>query len=227
MNIGVLVVSPPCFMQFLLNRGEILTVQSDNVVASAWMDNKIFTVMSVGWDPTKVVTVLRTTKDGTRKPFPCPAACADYNKFMGGVDRGDQLRGYYHNQVRSRKFYKYIANFMFGVAVTNAFILYRIKNPGKNTKLKKFREVLAVQLTKNYCTRRTAGRKSHIIQPLPYQHFPRKTPNETGRKRGRCVLCQESKIRADTPWKCMDCGVWLCHQGTEDDCFLKWHKKNI
>ena len=29
-----------------------------------------------------------------------------YNRFMGGVDMADQLRGYYHVRMKCRKFYK-------------------------------------------------------------------------------------------------------------------------
>ena len=42
---------------------------------------------------------------------------------MGGVDRGDQLRGYYHVRLKCVKNYKYIFWFLFEVAVTNAYIL--------------------------------------------------------------------------------------------------------
>ena len=89
---------------FLL-RGESTSVQSHNVVASCWLDRKTVTVMSTGYDPAKIDTVLRTQKDGTRIPVPCPTACAEYNKYMGGVDHGDQLRGYYHVRMKCRKFY--------------------------------------------------------------------------------------------------------------------------
>ena len=44
---------------------------------------------------------------------------------MGGVDRGDQLRGYYCCRTKSRKFYKYIFYFLLDVAITNAFILMK------------------------------------------------------------------------------------------------------
>ena len=45
-----------------------------------------------------------------------------YKKFMGGVDRGNQLRGYYSCRTKSRKFYKYIFTFLLDVAITNSFL---------------------------------------------------------------------------------------------------------
>ena len=57
--------------------------------------------------------------------MPCPEAIISYNKFMGGVDRGNQLRGYYSCRMKSRKFYKYFFYFLLDVAITNAFVLYK------------------------------------------------------------------------------------------------------
>ena len=107
------------------NRGESKTMQTGMVTASSWMDNKCVTVMSTTSQPAATGTVLRCQKDGTRVSVPCPEAIINYNQKMGGVDRGDQLRGYYNCKVKSRKFYKYIFYFLLDVSITNAFILYK------------------------------------------------------------------------------------------------------
>ena len=70
-------------------------------------------------------SVLRRQKDGTRIPVPCPQSIIDYNNFMGGVDRGDQVRGYYSCRTKCRKFYKYIFHFLLDVTITNAYILQK------------------------------------------------------------------------------------------------------
>ena len=108
------------------------------------MDRKVVTVMSTTSQPSAIGTVLRRQKDGTRISVPCPEAIIIYNRYMGGVDRGDQLRGYYNCKVKSRKFYKYIFYFLFDVSITNAFILYKNfrSSPTFNT-IKKFRLQLA------------------------------------------------------------------------------------
>lgn len=205
-----------------------MTVQSDNVCASAWLDNKVVTVMYSGWDPEETKSVLRTQKDASRKALPCPAACADYNRYMGGVDHGDQLRGYHHLRMKSRKFYKYVANFLFDTAVTNSFILHRRAYPQLKLTIENFRKSLAEDLIGEYCTRRRAGRAGGLVsRQIPFRHFPmRIPPSNQSRKRGRCALCQEQHKRRDTQWYCEECKVWLCYDGTRNTCFIPWHLRN-
>ena len=202
------------------------------MTASAWMDRKVVTVMSTTSQPSAIGTVLRRQKDGTRILVPCPEAIIIYNRYMGGVDRGDQLRGYYNCKVKSRKFYKYIFYFLFDVSITNAFILYKnfCSSPTFNT-IKKFRLQLARELIGRYTTRCRADPGGGVICPLPLQHFPLKVdkePSELERKRRRCARCSQHKKRTQTSWFCRECGAFLCHTGdSHNDCFLKWHKDRM
>jgi len=61
-------------------------------------------------------------KDGTRVDVQCPEFVVLYNKYMDGVDKGDQLRQYYSVRTKSKKMYKYIFWFLFDVTIMNAFI---------------------------------------------------------------------------------------------------------
>ena len=67
--------------------------------------------ISTNCQPSSCGTVNRKQPDGTSVEEPCPESIISYNKFMGGVDRGDQLHGYYRCRSKSRKFYKYIFSF--------------------------------------------------------------------------------------------------------------------
>jgi len=202
-------------------RGESLSVQSDNVFASAWMDSKVVMVMYNCCDPAHISTVMRRKKDGARESVVCPQAIKRYNECMGGVDRGDQLRGYYHVRMKCRKIYKYIYNFLFDVSITNAFIIYQLGHPSSKMKIKDFRVLLAKELIGDYCSKKSLG-KLREKKRLPFSHFPVKN---TQRKRGRCSFCKEKNKRTDTQWFCKECDIWLCHQGCAEDCFLKWHSK--
>ena len=179
--------------------------------------------------PTATVSVLRRLKDHTHTPISCPKAVQLYNKYMGGVDRGDQLREYYACRTKSRKFYRYIFYFLFDIAITNAHILQKNfcpENVHKN--VKEFRLQLARELMGDYSSCCRAGRRPSQIITLPLRHFPIRIPDESHRKnfkRGRCAYCKESHLRKDTTWFCRECEVWLCHNGdVHGDCFLQWHK---
>ena len=60
---------------------------------------------------------------------------------MGGVDRGDQLRGYY-----SCKFYKYTCDFLLDVTITNAYIYILHHNHSPSLSVKEFRLQLSKEL---------------------------------------------------------------------------------
>lgn len=192
------------------------------------MDRKVVTVMSTNTQPTASGTVLRKQQDGTQTPVPCPQAIISYNEFMGGVDRGDQFRGYYSCHMKSRKFYKYIFYFLLDVAITNAFILYKHHTTSPKYKtIKDFRVQLAKELIGDYCSRKRAGRQGSSLCSLPLRHFPMKlVPEESSkRNRKRCARCLGKYKRTDTYWFCKECAVPLCHTGSATtDCFLLWHK---
>ena len=184
--------------------------------------------MSTSTQPSATSSVLLRQKDGSRIAVPCPEAVISYNSNMGGVDRGDQLRGYYNCHTKSCKFYKYIFYFLFDVSITIAFILWKHFSSATGMTLREFRLRLAQQLIGDYCSRRRTGRGGGgAIRPLPLQHFPLEVPNDTSgtNKRACCArYLQVRHKRTDTSWFCRECNVWLCHSGIPaTDCFLLWH----
>ena len=171
--------------------------------------------------PSGVGTVERRQLDRTLASVPCPESIISYNKYMAGVDLGDQSRGYYSCRTKSRKFYKYIFWFLLDVTVTNAYILQKHYVPTTNPRsLKEFRIALGKELIDEYCTRRRRGRSGGGIRPLTLRHYPIKIRNTDGDiKRGRCSYhLNTTYTRKDNSWFCCECEVWLCHNG-ENDCF--------
>ncbi len=202
-------------------------MQKGLVAAAAWKDRKVVMVLSTNTQPSAKGTVLRWLKDRTRASLPCPESIVTYNQSMGGVDRGDQVRGYYSCRTKSRKFYRYIFFFLFDVAITNAFILQKHFCSGSTHKsIKTFRLHLAQELIGEYCSRRRLGRTPSVVRPIPLRHFPLKLANDAAKfKRGRCAHCTTTlHRRTDSSWFCRECAVWLCHGGDPaSDCFLLWH----
>ena len=158
--------------------------------------------------------------NGTRTTIPCPSFVTTYNKYMGGVDRNDQLRQHYSVRLKGRKCYKYVWWFMFDVAITNAYIVCKNHTCLSVPTLKNFRIILARELIGTYSSRKRRGRHPErpISQPFSIGHFPQKSDRFS-----RCHYClKKKKERHETKWFCNACDLHLYHNG-KDDCFLLHH----
>ena len=106
-----------------LQRGEHVFRQSKHIVATVWKDTKDVKMLSTMTAPEDTSPVNRRRQDGSAQQFLCPLCIVLYNRYMGGVDTGDQLKGYYRVRLKCKKNYKYVFWFIFDVAITNAYIL--------------------------------------------------------------------------------------------------------
>ena len=215
----------PIAKKGLSGRGESVTRQCDELTVSVWQDNRPVVVIATNSDPTEPSTVNRKLRDGTATTIPCPQSVVSYNKHMGGVDRSDQLRGYYHVRLKGRKCYKYIFWFLFDLVITNSYILCTKHTHLNITSTKQFRSDLAKALIGRYCSRKRPGRPSLSLPPATRfcaDHFPVR-----GAEKGhRCTYCHNHHSRRqETVWYCNTCKKFLCHNGREDDCFLAFHKQ--
>ena len=173
----------------------------------------------------------------------CTDAVVLYNKFMAGVDKGDQLRQYYRVRTKCLKNYKYIFWFLLDVAITNAYIL-SFYSPTQTThtsqRLKAFRLRLAEQLIGNYCSRRRSDRPAPspsvttptISGALPTQATRTALHLPSYQERRQCVYCSQYRTppqRRRVVWYCTECAgkPALCLTGKEDgsDCFRIWHAR--
>ena len=91
-----------------LERGHHVFRQCNSLVATIWKDTKDVKMLSTMTQPQATAPVNRKRHDGSTIQIPCPLCIVEYNKYMGGVDEGDQLRGYYRVRLKCRKNYKYI-----------------------------------------------------------------------------------------------------------------------
>ena len=97
---------PDTLKRVSLERGEHLFCQRGNLVASLWMDKKPVNMLSTLAQADVARTAQRKQKDGSRISVQCTDAVVLYNKYMAGVDKGDQMRQYYRVRTKCTKYYK-------------------------------------------------------------------------------------------------------------------------
>ena len=189
----------------------------------------------------------RRNRDGTVQPVPCPPSIVEYNRHMGGVDRSDQLRGYYKVRCKSRKFYRYIFWFLFDSCAVNTFILHKNFQPISNstihqiTAIKTFTLRLAQGLTGEYNSRQRYSLPAPVRAcatecSAPAAKPPRAEDVSSGghfpgrRTRSKCAFCWSFRNhrRYDSYIWCRKCYKALCvvaRDPPEDgpSCFELYH----
>ncbi|KAH8038357.1 hypothetical protein HPB51_001140 [Rhipicephalus microplus] len=127
-----------------LKKGEYLWCAKGQVTAYQWHDTKDVHLLSNFHDPKETVEVPRKLTNGSSVAVVCPKAVADYNLWMGAVDRFDQKRNSYTADRRSKKSWYHIFYFHFDASVVNAFIPH---SANTDVSYLWFRLVLGRQLT--------------------------------------------------------------------------------
>ena len=138
-------------------RGQSKTWQYENLTVTVWQDTRPVVVAATNSDPTTSTSVTRKQRDGTQINVQSPLSVRLYNKYMGGVDHNAHLWRYYHVRIKSRKYYRYIFWFMFEVAITNSFILYKHHTDLGILDIKTIRVELAKSLIGDYCSRKRSS----------------------------------------------------------------------
>ena len=103
-----------------------------------------------------------------------PVMVEQYNTYMGGVDKSDQLLSYYGYCHRTVKWWRRAFFHLVDNAIVNAYILYRLsEQSGRKLDHKHFRIELAKQLLGG-----TDGH-THPPSPPPQCSAPRSPPHRT------------------------------------------------
>ncbi|GMG17466.1 unnamed protein product [Phytophthora fragariaefolia] len=118
------------------------------LVALAWVVNRpvYFLASQVS---TKLTSVQRRQTSGEQVSVPCPEIVEEYQRFMGGVDRNDQLRLQAYSLQLAFRFQKYYKSLFLGlidIALVNAYIVYTDELWEKNKKRKDSHYTFMLQL---------------------------------------------------------------------------------
>ena len=183
-----------------LRGGESLFRRKGGVVATVWKDKKLVSFLSTQCEVRGNDTVSRKQKDGTIIQVPTVPVVQLYNKYMGGVDRSDQMRQYYECSRRAKKWWRYLLWFCVDVCAVNAHILMLEADNFPNFTQLQFRLELIKTLIGDFSLR-----KHHVQDGAVHSnHWP------VPMTKGRCKRCLKNGKRTFCRMGCELCGLRLC-----------------
>ncbi|XP_062615415.1 piggyBac transposable element-derived protein 4-like [Saccostrea cucullata] len=205
-------------------------------------DRKVVYLLSTIEEAAKAPCGRVAPRTGT--PIENPAIVNVYNKYMGGIDRSDQMVSYATFNARTLKWWKRVIFHVISLATLNAYLCYKTLTPRKPMLHRVFRKQLVTELVQSVnracvpgMSTKPVGRPSTAAEPimrLQGQHFPMKIVG-TGIKKNitrACVVCSvaerqrlesigEKRKRAgkESSYQCDKCLSALC----VDPCFKLFH----
>lgn len=167
------------------------------------------------------ITKRRRTKlvAGGMEEIEKPTMVEKYNKYMGSVDKEDQLMSYYGFSHHTVKWWRRAFCHLFENAIVNAYILYRLSvQNGCKMDHKQFMIELAKQLLGNAATHvgPPSRRLDALLPParLTEWYLPEiGQPCANGRpSQPVCVVCSNKKERGKktTTYQCKNCKLPMC-----------------
>lgn len=88
----------------LIEKDEVTSFSNNNSLVGCWRDKKYVSLISTFHNNFDLVDSGKTTRADI--PILKPQPVLDYNKYMGGVDKSDQILHYYNAERKAMKWYK-------------------------------------------------------------------------------------------------------------------------
>jgi hypothetical protein len=114
--------------QSTVTRGSFRYHKDGDVIEWQWLDRNVVNLISNFHLGSEHDLCVRHTKvDGAHQKIkvPRPIVCADYNEYMGGVDKSDQMLKYYEVLWRSLKYWKKLFLHFIDLAVLNSYLCFK------------------------------------------------------------------------------------------------------
>lgn len=107
-----------------MERGGFLWAVSNGLMATSWKDKKVVTALTNFHKSGEATPVRRYDKKGKSLELQRPAIIQDYNQYMNGVDRIDQMRSYYSCGARSKRWWIPVFYWLLDMTVINSFQMF-------------------------------------------------------------------------------------------------------
>ena len=122
---------PDWFKRKHVEKGEVITYRDGCILVIKWMDKRVVAALSTIDDDSMVEIQRRTSACQEEiETIQKPAIIHNYNTYMGGVDKADQLVTYYGFPHFSKKWWKRIFFHILDTTLVNAYIMYVESTPG-------------------------------------------------------------------------------------------------
>jgi hypothetical protein len=176
----------------LTNRGDLAIMNNGLIEFIKFLDGKPVYMLSTVHGSDMSATH-RRDKD-TNVIIMKPSMVVNYNKYMGGVDRSDQMISYTNSIVKSFNWWKKVIFHVLAIAVLDAYILFKSQNPNSVITHRVFRKKLVTELVQNNAMAVVvrAGRPVKAPQQLERltgRHFISRIKTN-GKKRNLARLCK-------------------------------------
>jgi hypothetical protein len=135
------------FPHVLTNRDDLAIMKNGPIECIKFLDGKpVYMLSNVhGSD----MSATRCRDKDTNVIIMKPSMVVNYNKYMGGVDRSDQMISYTNSIVKSFKWWKKVIFHVLAIAVLDAYILFKSQNPNSVITHRVFRKKLVTELVQN------------------------------------------------------------------------------
>ena len=141
-----------------------------------------------------------------------PSCVNEYNKYMGGVDKFDQMIKYYPIKRKTNRWPNRFTMHILQILIHNAYVLYIEYCPGQKLDYFDFHCKFIEYLIKD--DEFYKGSETH-----KFQHYSVKSTT-----RSDYINCRRQKRKRTTVQnKCKQCDVFLCVYG----CFSEYHRWDI
>lgn len=222
-----------------LDRGSMRWERDGVCLAQQWKDNRPVTILSSIENANDFIRVERNEKvdnQWTRREVRQPKAISNYNKYMNGVDRSDQLLSKSNALQKCMRWWKTLFFHMIDVAVINGYILFelhRAANPDnemlrrpKKFSVGEFREELVRQLAglEDFCNPPMFGPPKREPGTYDTVHLPQFTD-----KKRNCKVCYKTtnkELKVLSMCSAPQCQVYL-HCTADKNCFAIWHSRDF
>ena len=122
-----------------MKAGDCISRDNGRVMVLAWKDKRVVTALSTKHDGSLAAITRRKKRGhGETEQIMKPLCIIEYNQYMSGVDRLDQMISYYPFTRKTMKWPKKVFFYLLEVSLWNSFVIYKAKNPQAKLNLRSF-----------------------------------------------------------------------------------------